>query len=160
MPKIPKQASVVISLVLDIAFIIFVAFAMCALPFFFGRTPLLQEIHGYFANKSVGSFSGAAVFWAWMYFNMIIVEACCVALLFLLIRVRKGKVFTAISVSCIRFLSWGCILIAVSCFSVQYFLHMSYAIAFAAMLLGLCLRVVKNVIEEATEIKSENDLTV
>jgi hypothetical protein len=37
---------------------------------------------------------------------------------------------------------------------------MSYAIAFAALLLGLCLRVVKNVIEEATEIKRENDFTV
>ena len=31
---------------------------------------------------------------------------------------------------------------------------------FTAALLGLCLRVVKNVIEEATAIKSENDLTV
>ena len=33
-------------------------------------------------------------------------------------------------------------------------------LAFTAALLGLCLRVVKNVIEEATAIKSENDLTV
>jgi hypothetical protein len=29
-----------------------------------------------------------------------------------------------------------------------------------AVFLGICLRVVKNVIEEATEIKAENELTV
>ena len=138
----------------------FVAFAMCALPFFFDKTPLLSEIHGYFASKTVGVLSGSVVFWSWMYFNMITVEACCTALLFLLFRVRNGLVFTPISVSLIRFVSWGCIFISASCFAVQYFLHMSYAIAFAALLLGLCLRVVKNVIEEATAIKSENDLTV
>ena len=155
MPKIPKRQSVVISLVMDIAFTAFVAFAMCAFPFFFNKTPLLKEIYGYFADNS-----GAVIYWLWMYGCMAIVEACCVALLFLLIRVKKGKVFTPISVSLIRFVSWGCIALAVACISVQYFLHMAYFIAFAALLLGLCLRVVKNVIEEATEIKSENDLTV
>ena len=160
MPKIPKKASVIISLALDISFIAFVAFAMCGLPFFFDKTPLLREIYGYFSEKSVGALSGGLVFWTWMYLNMAIVEACCVALLILLLRVRRGLVFTEKSVSCIRFVSWGCILLSVSCISVQYFLHMSYFIAFAAILLGLCLRVVKNVIEEATEIKSENDLTV
>lgn len=155
MPKIPRKTSVTISLTLDVAFIIFVAFAMVGLPFFFDKTPLLKQIHEWFAEKS-----GGAVFWIWMYINMAIVESCCIALLFLLLRVKRGLVFTSISVACIRFVSWGCILLAVSCVAVQYFLHMSYAIAFAALLLGLCLRVVKNVIEEATEIKNENDLTV
>ncbi len=160
MPKIPKQASVVISLVLDVAFMAFVAFSMCALPFFFGNTPLVEEIYGYFAEKSVGSVSGSTFFWIWIYASMLIVEGCCVALLLLLLRVRKGLVFTAKSVFYVRFVSWGCMALAAACISVQYFLHMSYFIAFAALLLGLCLRVVKNVIEEATEIKSENDLTV
>ncbi len=160
MPKIPKKASIIISLVLDIAFIVFVAFACVGLPFFFDKTPLLSEIHGYFAEKSVGALEGDIVFWGWMYFNMAVVEACCITLLLLLLRVRRGLVFTARSVSYIRFVSWGCILLAASCIAVQYFLHMAYFIAFAALLLGLCLRVVKNVIEEATEIKSENDLTV
>lgn len=160
MPKIPKKASIIISLALDIAFIVFVVFAAVGLPFFFDKTPLLSEIHGYFAEKSIGPIEGSPVFWAWMYLNMSIVEACCISLLMLLLRVRKGLVFTDRSVSCIRFVSWGCILLSVSCIAVQYFLHMSYAIAFAALLLGLCLRVVKNVIEEATEIKRENDFTV
>jgi hypothetical protein len=35
-----------------------------------------------------------------------------------------------------------------------------FFVAFAGIFLGLCVRVVKNVIEEATEIKAENDLTV
>ena len=36
----------------------------------------------------------------------------------------------------------------------------STVLAFAAVFLGICLRVVKNVLEEGAEIKSENDLTV
>ena len=41
-----------------------------------------------------------------------------------------------------------------------YIFYIAYVIAVAVLFLGLCLRVVKNVIEEATELKNENDLTV
>ena len=37
---------------------------------------------------------------------------------------------------------------------------LSFAVAFVAVFVGLCLRVVKNVLEEAVVLKSENDLTV
>ena len=41
-----------------------------------------------------------------------------------------------------------------------YYFKLAVVVAVAAIFLGLCLRVVKNVIEKATEIKAENDLTV
>ena len=41
-----------------------------------------------------------------------------------------------------------------------YMFYVVFAVAAAMLFLGLCVRVVKNVVEEATEIKSENDLTV
>lgn len=68
--------------------------------------------------------------------------------------------FTPASVALIRGVSWCCFLLCLV-FGVlgKYFL-LAYVVALAAVFLGLCLRVVKNVIEEATEIKMENDLTV
>lgn len=82
-------------------------------------------------------------------------------LLFVLLRrVQREAVFTAQSVALLRGISWCCVGAgALFIWLGSYFL-LSYAVAFVAVLVGICLRVVKNVIAEATEIKSENDLTV
>lgn len=82
-------------------------------------------------------------------------------LLFLLLKnVRESKVFTAKSVGLIRGVSWCCIVLCLAFAALGYFFYLSFVVAFLALFLGFALRVVKNVIEEATEIKSENDLTV
>ncbi len=78
----------------------------------------------------------------------------------LLLRVRKGEVFTDKSVSLIRGLSWSCILLCIAFALLGVYFQLALIMAFLALFLGLCLRVVKNVIEEATIIKGENDLTV
>ena len=81
-------------------------------------------------------------------------------LIALLRRVQKEAVFTAESVALLRGISWCCVAAgALFVWLGSYFL-LSYAVAFVAVLVGICLRVVKNAIAEATEIKSENDLTV
>lgn len=78
----------------------------------------------------------------------------------LLLRVRKGLVFTERSVALIRGVSWCCLIMGiVFCFFGLMF-RAAFILAFVAVFLGLCLRIVKNVIEEATVIKRENDLTV
>lgn len=78
----------------------------------------------------------------------------------LLLRVCNGKVFSVKSVSLIRGVSWCCFLLGVVFCGLGIYFQLALIVAFAAVFLGICLRVVKNVIEEATEIKSENDLTV
>lgn len=78
----------------------------------------------------------------------------------LLLRVRAGAVFTAGSVALIRGVSWCCFLLCGAFCGLGIYFQLAFIVAFAALFLGTCLRVVKNVIEEATEIKSENDLTV
>lgn len=94
------------------------------------------------------------------YLILLIIMVAVIMMLTLLRRVYCGKVFTPASVALIRGVSWCCFLLCLV-FGVlgKYFL-LSYVVALAAVFLGLCLRVVKNVIEEATEIKMENDLTV
>ena len=78
----------------------------------------------------------------------------------LLLLVREGEVFTARAVSLIRGVSWCAIAISLLFLLATSYFLIALALAFTAALLGLCLRVVKNVIEEATAIKAENDLTV
>ncbi len=78
----------------------------------------------------------------------------------LLLRVRKGEVFTTKSVALIRGVSWSCVLLCVAFALLGAYFQLALIMAFLALFLGVCLRVVKNVIEEATIIKGENDLTV
>ena len=78
----------------------------------------------------------------------------------LLLLVRAGEVFSARSVSMIRGVSWCSIAVSLLFLLTARYFAIALALAFTAVLLGLCLRVVKNVVEEATAIKAENDLTV
>lgn len=78
----------------------------------------------------------------------------------LLFRIRKGYVFTQKSVSLIRGVSWCCIALCITFAGLGVYFQLALIMAFLSLFLGICLRVVKNVIEEATLIKNENDLTV
>lgn len=161
MPKISTRASTLISFILAVALVVVLLGIMIIIPFFLEKAPMLSQIYDWFAEKNgVLGISGGAIYWIWLYVILAIAEACCLVMVFLLLRVRKGLVFTEKSVAYVRFISWGCLFIAFACMLVVYYFHMSYLIALAAGFLGICVRVVKNVIEEATEIKSENDLTV
>ena len=79
----------------------------------------------------------------------------------LLLLVRRHQVFTDKAVSCLRTISWCCFIEAGLCLvTARPFFPVHYAAAFAAGFLGLVLRVVKNVIEEAVALKAENDFTI
>ena len=83
-----------------------------------------------------------------------------VLMLRLLRLVQKGQVFTVTSISSLRGVSWCCVLAGFLFALLGWYFPLSLAVGFVAVFVGLCLRVMKNVLEEATAIKSENDLTV
>ncbi|MCL1982270.1 MAG: DUF2975 domain-containing protein [Clostridiales bacterium] len=98
---------------------------------------------------------------------MAILYLCCVpamaalaCLHMLLGNIKNEKVFITRNVKLLRIISWCCFAASlVLTFAVRYYLvfgMMSVAIAFV----GLILRVVKNVIEQAVVIKAENDYTI
>ncbi len=155
MPKISKSASTVLSLILVIALLAIILFFAIVMPLVIEKAPLMMGVKAYFDEKDAN-----CVFWIWFYLLMLTAAVCCGALMAILRRVRNGLVFTSLTVSLIRFLSWSCMFIAVICLAVVYYFHMSYILTLAAGFLGLCLRVVKNVLEHANELKNENDLTV
>lgn len=157
MLKIPNKISITISIAFSIAF-----FIVCVILAF------LMPVFATFKSRELSELAivhmGAAdiyILLALAYVGLAIVIFTDILLFRLLLRVRAGKVFTAESVSLIRGISWGCYLVGAVFGAVSmYFVMVGLMLAFVAGFLGLCLRVVKNVIEEATEIKAENDMTV
>ena len=78
----------------------------------------------------------------------------------LLILVRKGRVFTPAAVELIRYISWCLIFMGMLLAALTFFFRSAIFVGGAVLFVGLTVRVVKNVIEEAVYIKEENDLTV
>ena len=147
-------------MILAIAFAAVILVMMVLMPLLLDTAPMMKSVYDYFVLSDIDIIDGACVFWIWYYSVSAVAVFCCVTVTALLFRVRKRSVFSETSVAMIRLSSWSCLLIALLCILVIGYFHMAAVLALAAGFLGLCLRVVKNVIEEATLIKSENDLTV
>lgn len=155
MLKISRNASVILSLSLAVCFM----FALVVTAFF------LPEIAGQFLTARHGGSELAgqddfAFVLTVAYGILAVCLAAAVMLVLLLRRVRLGHVFTAPSVTYVRLVSWCAILMGLLFGLLAHYFRIALAVAFAGIFLGLCVRVVKNVIEEATAIKEENDLTV
>lgn len=157
MLKIPSKVSIFLSCALCVILFIGCIVAAVMLPWV---SELLEyERNGFFINGIITEGQRTSV----MTFGYIGIAAIALAvgmLFALLIRVKGGKVFTDKSVALIRGVSWACYLLALSFIGIGFTYNVSFAAAFLAVFLGLCLRVVKNVLEEACRIKNENDLTV
>ena len=157
MLKIPSKLSITISIAVSVAF-----FALCiGLGFYMPEFAdlMIQAVNDLGITKVEGNDENIILGLA--YGALVFITLIDILLFMLLMKVKAGKVFTAESVGLIRGISWGCYLVAgVFCGLAAYFTFVALLVAFVAAFLGLCLRVVKNVIEEATEIKAENDMTV
>ena len=92
---------------------------------------------------------------------MIAIAAVAVILLFVLLRVvYRRQVFSAKTARLLSAISWCCFAEGLfALFMIAYF-QLVVCVTLAASFLGLCLRVVMHVIEEATRIKCENDYTI
>ena len=157
MLKIPRKVSVFISIVLSVVFfIVCLACAVCMS----GITDIMIQVEQSVGIIHEANENGRTVIMILAYSILALCVFADMLLFALLMRVRSENVFTALSVSLIRGISWCCFGISgLFCILGLYF-NLTFIVAFAAVFLGICLRVVKNVIEEATAIKSENDFTV
>ena len=79
---------------------------------------------------------------------------------FLLREVLLERVFSQRVTRQISAISWCCFAEGLLFLLIGGFFQIAIGVAVAACFAGFCLRVVKNVIEEATRIKSENDFTI
>ena len=78
----------------------------------------------------------------------------------LLFGIRKGLVFTPATVKCLRHISHLVMAIGLLFALLTPYFRMACAVGFVILFVGIVLKVVKNVIDEAVTIKSENDFTI
>lgn len=78
----------------------------------------------------------------------------------LLANIRKEEVFTQKNVKLLRLLSWCSFLVSAILLISGFYYILFVIIGVCAAFLGLILRVIKNVFEQAIVIKEENDFTI
>ncbi len=157
MLKIPSKFSILLSAALCVLLFAGCILAAVALPYYIEM--LAYERNGFFINGLITEGQRLSVM-IFAYVGLAAIVLADLMLFFLLMRVRAEKVFTDKSIGLLRGVSWACYLLAAAFIGIGFTYSFSFAAAFLAVFLGLCLRVVKNVLEEACRIKDENDLTV
>ncbi len=93
--------------------------------------------------------------------------ACCIpaactlaSIIKLLVNLKRDKVFVWQNVTLLRVLSWCCFAVVPITFAAGFYFFSLYFISVAAAFVALILRVLKNVMAAATQIKMENELTI
>ena len=152
-----KDISIIFSIIIAAALMLLCIGGFFILP---TLTDMLIDTRDVIGDRNNLGEAGRAFIHVLAYVLLMLIMAADVFLFLLLRRVRGGLVFTAKSVMCIRGVSWSCILMCFTTALLGIYFQLAFFIAFGLLFLGVCLRVVKTTIEEAAEIKSENDLTV
>lgn len=82
------------------------------------------------------------------------------ALIKMLFNIKKEQIFIKPNIDCLRIISWCCFIVCAICLlGLKVYFSLIFVCA-AAGFMGLILRVVKNVMQSAIELKDENDLTI
>lgn len=150
MPKISQKASITISII--ITFALFIAFTGLAI-----FLPTLLDKYIHFFGKPEHYFSPTLIIF---YVGLIPAFIADVSLYLLLVNAKGDKIFTDSSVKYLRIISWCCMAEGVIFFALGFYYYTAFLLSFAALFMGIILRVVKNVIAAAVDIKSENDYTI
>ena len=160
MLRIKKDSSATLSLILAYVALAVVAAVAVAIPF------LNKFLYDHFFIGKLND-GGIIAFVILFYLALIPVTTADILLIRLLGNVRRAEVFTSSAVSKLRGISWCCFAecLILLCGGIGFYKlfilpHAFLIVAVVAAFLGIVLRVVKNVIEEATAIKSENDFTI
>ncbi len=78
----------------------------------------------------------------------------------LLTNILKEEIFTGSTVKLLRIIEWCCIFVTAVCLTAGFFYPVFWIFGFGSAFMSVILRVLKNVMATATQIKEENDLTV
>lgn len=78
----------------------------------------------------------------------------------LLGNISKQELFTDRNTRCVRIISWCCFGVAAVFAVLTFWRLLALMVAFIAAFVGLILRVVKNMLAAAAELREENDYTI
>ena len=154
MLKINRKASTTLSFILAVLFLLVLVLAAIFIPYL--AASVIPEDQTF----PLLALNGRVVALVAGYVGIAIALFADITLLLLLHSVRRERIFTPYCVALLRRLSWFCMGEAIVFLAVGALFTLALFIAFIALLVGLCLRVVKNAFELAVALKEENDLTV
>lgn len=75
-------------------------------------------------------------------------------------NIWQDKVFIKQNTDAIRIASWSCIAIGIICLISVIYYFPFLIVSMASAFMGLILRIIKNIIEKAIEMKEENEYTI
>lgn len=100
------------------------------------------------------------VFMLCFYPSAVFAAVILTALLSLLFNIKEGNIFTLKNAKYLKIVSWCCFAIALITLVGGFFYMPFLFVTFAGAFVGMLLRVLKNVMQTAVEIREENDLTI
>ena len=155
--KHSEKISIIISVVLGILFLVALAVVCYWLPTVVNSMIDVKDNIG--DRNSITD--GGRLFVVIDVYVMVAVAAVAVVLLFFLLRiVYRKQVFSKATTGLISAIAYCCFAEGLLSLLLITYFQLVVCAVLAACFLGLCLRVVGNVIEEATRIKNENDFTI
>lgn len=157
MKKYSEKLSVIVTVSLGVVFLVALGFVTRWLPMLVNS---LIDIKDNIGNRAEISDLGRTLVLLDAY-GVVIVAAVAVVFLFILLRVvYKTEVFSSKATKLISAVSWCCFAEGLLFALLIIYFQLAICVVAAACFLGLALRIVKHVIEEATAIKAENDYTI
>ena len=84
-----------------------------------------------------------------------------ISLLKLLFNIRRNEIFVKMNVTLLQILSYCCLFVGIEYIAICFRRYIAMIfVGFAALFIGIILRVIKNVFDKAIEIREENDYTI
>ena len=118
--------------------------------------PFFARWYDVYSNKE-------PIFWQFIicvYIAMIPAGVILFLLNSLLTNIRSQRVFERVNVTYLRIISYCCFAIAAVSVVMTFWRILALAVVLAFLFVGLLLRVLKNVFDQAVLLREENDLTV
>lgn len=100
------------------------------------------------------------VFFCAFYPSAVFAAAILYSLIGLLLSIKKEEVFISQNVRRLKLVSWCCFIIGAITLVAGMFYMPFLFVALAGFFVGILLRVLKNVMQGAVELREENDLTI
>lgn len=153
---IDRKISARISLVICIFFAVVLAAMAANFPMFFKG--LYFAYHDPSADTMMQEVSKAVI--PAFYCCLPFAAAALFMLIRLLLNILKDDIFILKNVKYLRYISWCCYAVALitAAFGIKY--PLLIIITCSMLIIGTLLRVVKNIMQSAVEIREENDLTI
>lgn len=152
-----KEKSVTLSIV-----VCFVFLAILSMGLFLGpwATRMWFTVYRGWNSDSIAIEKMLTLFKACFYPCAVFAYITLYSLIRLLFNIQKQEIFIAQNVKYLRHISWCCFVVAfITLIGGIFYIPFSF-VAIAAAFIGLMLRVVKNVMQSAVELKTENELTI